>query len=97
LDLSLHPSEQKSLAGDPESLGTPDRKKPLGGLAFGVQLLWFRCNGSKANVWFPLAGAELYSPQFSTIQIAVSLCVPYTPLTQFCYPIFTSLNSRLRH
>jgi hypothetical protein len=25
------------------SLGTPDRKKPLGGLAFGVQLLWFRC------------------------------------------------------
>jgi hypothetical protein len=22
-DLSLHPSEQKSLAGDPESLGTP--------------------------------------------------------------------------
>jgi len=28
-DLSLHPSEQKSLAGDPESVGTPLRKKPL--------------------------------------------------------------------
>src|ERR1039458_4740622 len=24
-DLSLHPSEQQSLAGDPESMGTPDR------------------------------------------------------------------------
>ena len=24
-----HPSEHKSLAGDPESVGTPERKKPL--------------------------------------------------------------------
>jgi hypothetical protein len=29
-DLSLHPSEQKSLAGDPESAGIPLRKKLLG-------------------------------------------------------------------
>jgi hypothetical protein len=29
-DLSLHPSEQKSLAGDPESLGTPKPQKKRG-------------------------------------------------------------------
>jgi hypothetical protein len=28
-DLSLHPSEQKSLAGDPESLGTPEQDPAL--------------------------------------------------------------------
>jgi predicted nucleic acid-binding protein len=27
-DLSLHPSEQKSLAGDPESMGTPVKSCP---------------------------------------------------------------------
>jgi len=27
-DLSLHPSEQKSIVGDPESLGTPDMGRP---------------------------------------------------------------------
>jgi len=27
-DLSLHPSEQKSIVGDPESLGTPDMGHP---------------------------------------------------------------------
>jgi hypothetical protein len=28
-ELSYHPSEQKSLTGDPMSPGTPDGKKPL--------------------------------------------------------------------
>ena len=28
-DLSLHPNEQRPLAGDPESVGTPDRGHPF--------------------------------------------------------------------
>ena len=37
-DLSLHPSEQRSLAGDPESLGTPagNREQKMG----GRRLVW---------------------------------------------------------
>jgi hypothetical protein len=34
----FHPSDEDL------SLGTPEKKKPLGGFAFGVHLLWFRCS-----------------------------------------------------
>ena len=50
-DLSLHPNEQKSLAGDPESLGTPIAPEKSERMGTGRSFAGFKACDEEHSRW----------------------------------------------